>query len=45
MYMESTVIVCRASSSFVPLCVACARICFGMGDQTVLKGSENSQEE
>ena len=31
-YMESIDIVRRASSSFVHLCVACARICAGMGD-------------
>ena len=45
MYMESIIVICRAPSSVVRLCVTCARVRASMGDQTILERSEIGQCE
>ena len=40
--VEPTSVVCRALSSTVRMCLVCARVCSGLGNQTILEISDQS---
>ena len=40
--MEPTSVVCRASSSTVRMCLVCARVCSGLGNQIIPEISDQS---